>query len=181
MPIRRLAPAALIAALIALLGATASAQFGNPFKKIPKAPSLPSAPVHPPKHTFKCSQIDEAMVDKFLKGKDARRKVEDEEAAKASQNQSGGQNAEAKQAGADAVQSAASAANLPFGHGSSGSNSKADKAERDASGLDDMQLAGFVECCIGVLHDEAQVLSQTPQSSMEAILKRESELSKVCK
>ncbi len=176
MPLRRLASAAFIAALIAVVGTTARAQFGNPFKKIPKAPSIPSSPVHAPKHTFKCSDIDEVMVDKFLKGKDARHKVEDEEAANASQT-----NAEAKQAGADAVQSAASAANLPFGHHSNGANSKADKAERDASGLDDMQLAGFAECCIGVLHDEAQVLSQTPQSSMEAILNREGELSKVCK
>jgi len=180
MPVRRLASAALIAALIALLGATTSAQFGNPFKKIPKAPSLPSAPVHPPKHTFKCSQIDEAMVDKFLKGKDARRKVEDEEAAEAKDKKTGG-NAEAKEAEADALHSAADAANLPFGHGSSGSNSKADKAERDASGLDPDQLAGFVECCIGVLHDEAVVLSQTPLTSMDAIMKREGELSKVCK
>jgi len=179
MPIRRLASATLIAALIALLGATASAQFGNPFKKIPKAPSLPSAPVHPPKHTFKCSQIDDAMVDKFLKGKDARKKVEDEEAVEAKGNTGG--NAEVKQAEADALQSAAGAANLPFGHGSSGSNSKADKAEREASGLDADQLAGFVECCIGVLHDEAVVLSQTPLTSMDAIMKREGELSKECK
>jgi len=180
MRMRRLVSATFAAALIAVVGPTVSAQFGNPFKKIPKAPSLPAAPVHPPKHTFKCSQIDDALVDKFLKGKDARKKVEDEEAAEAKDKKTGG-NAEAKEAEADALHSAADAANLPFGHSSSGSNSKADKAERDASGLDDMQLAGFVECCIGVLHDEAQVLSQTPQSSMEAILKRESELSKVCK
>ena len=179
MPIRRLASAALGAALIALVGTTAGAQFGH--LKIPKAPSLPSSPVKAPKQAFKCSQIDEAMVDKFLKGRDARKKVEDEEAANVSQNQSSGQNAEAKQAGADAVQSAASAANLPFGHHSNGANSKADKAERDASGLDNDQLAGFVECCIGVLHDDAVVLSQTPLTSMDAIMKRETELSKECK
>jgi hypothetical protein len=178
MPIRRLASAALVAGLVALLGGTGSAQF-NPFKKLPKAPPLPNAPVHPPKHTFKCSEIDDALVDKFLKGRDARKKVEDEEAATA--NQTGGKNAEAKEAGTLAVSSAAGAANIPFGRGSSVSKSKADKAEEDTSGLDRDQLAAFAECCIGVLHDEAQVLSQTPQSSMEAILKREGELSKVCK
>ena len=175
---RRLVSGVLLAALIALVGTTAGAQFGH--LKIPKAPSLPSSPVKAPKHTFKCSEIDDAMVDRFLKGRNARKKAEESEAMKASQNQAGGTDAEAKEAASDAAQSTAAAANLPFGNNSRGT-SKADKAERDASGLDDIRLAGFVECCIGVLHDEAQVLSQTPQSSMEAILKREGELSKECR
>ena len=179
MPVRRLMSAALLAALIALAGTTARGQFHG--LKIPKAPSFPSAPVKTPKPTFKCSQIDDALVDKFLKGRDARKKVEDEEAAKANQTQSNGQNAEAKQAETDALQSAADAANLPFGRSSTGANSKAAKAERDASGLDDVQLAGFVECCIGVLHDEAVILSQTPSASMDAIMKRKGELSNECK
>jgi hypothetical protein len=71
---------------------------------------LPSSPVHPPKHTFKCSEIDDALVDKFLKGTDARKKVEDEEAANA--NQAGEKNAEAKEAGTVALSSAAGAVNV---------------------------------------------------------------------
>ena len=177
MPNRRLVSGALIATLVALVGGTASAQFGH--FKIPKAPSLPSVPVNVPKHEFKCSDIDEAMVDKFLKGRDARKKAEADESA--NQSQPGGSNAEAKEAGTVVLSSAAGAVNVPFGHNSSGNNSKADKAERDASGLNDMQLAGFVESCIGALHDEAQVLSQMPKASLEAVLNREDELSKECK
>lgn len=167
MPNGRLVSGALLAALVALVGTSARAQLHG--FKIPKLP----------KHVFKCSEIDGALVDKFLKGRDARNKVLEQEAANA--NQAGGSNAEAKEAASEALDAAVSAKGVSFSHSSNGHHSKADKAERDASGMDDVKLAGFVECCIGALHDDAQVLSQMPKSSLQAILDREGELSKQCK
>jgi len=67
MPIRRLASTALAAALIATLGATASAQFGNILKKA--KPSVPGAKAaaDPPPQSFSCEQLDESLIDKAVK------------------------------------------------------------------------------------------------------------------
>jgi hypothetical protein len=85
MPIRRLASATIVAALVALVGATASAQFGNILKKVPKPPSVPgtkaAAAASPKGPDF--SNINDALVDKVLKGYDAWQKVHDDELAKA--------------------------------------------------------------------------------------------------
>jgi type IV secretory pathway VirB10-like protein len=179
MSIRRFVAGALVSSVIASVGPTASAQLGGLLKKVPKAPSLPAAPA-PPKHSFECSQIDEALVDKFLKGQEARKKVQDEEAAKGKGSETSGEQGEAQKAEADALRSAADAANVPFGHGKSGADKKADKAEQDITGLDDYQRGVFVECCIGVLRQDAGVVSQTPAKSRDALTKRADELKVAC-
>jgi hypothetical protein len=84
MPIRRLAAALAVAALVATIGATASAQFGSVLKGIHKgATAKPAAPAPAPKPTLECGQIDEAMLDRYLKALALRKKVYGEEVAKA--------------------------------------------------------------------------------------------------
>ena len=82
MPIRRLASAAVVA-LVALAGATGSAQFRLP-RKISK-PSLPGVKTETPASQKgpDCSNIDDALVDKVLKADAIRQKVYDDEVAKA--------------------------------------------------------------------------------------------------
>jgi hypothetical protein len=98
MPIRRLASTALAAALIATLGATASAQFGNILKKA--KPSVPGAKAaaDPPPQSFSCEQLDESLIDKAVKAH--QNSIYDSEVAKANAKRA---QADAKKAQADAL------------------------------------------------------------------------------
>jgi hypothetical protein len=73
---RRLASASLAAALVAALGLTADAQFGNPLKKL-KPPSLPgrSAPATPAPPQPGYEPITEEEIAKFLKAMQIQRDV----------------------------------------------------------------------------------------------------------
>jgi hypothetical protein len=88
MPIRRLTSAAVVAAFLAVLGASATAQVPGVLKRISKAASTgpktpPPAPVTAPKPTITCSQITGDMLDQFLKGQAAWKATHDAEIAKA--------------------------------------------------------------------------------------------------
>ena len=104
MSIRRLALTPLIvAAFLAVIG-TVNAQFPK-IPKVPKA-SLPGAktadpaPPTPATRGFSCSQVNEDLINKFLKAQDAKKKAYDEEMAKSEAVMA---KARAKQAEADAL------------------------------------------------------------------------------
>ena len=100
MPIRRLASAVFVAALIAFVGATASAHFGDILKKLPEGPTPSTPPAAPAMNTLDCSKIDDALVDKAIKGNQAGKKISDDEVAKAKAKKA---QADAKKAQADAL------------------------------------------------------------------------------
>jgi hypothetical protein len=97
---RRLASAALVAALVALFGGTAGAQF--PKLRVPKVPSVPGVKTAPASssNTLDFSNIDDAFVDKAVKGCNAWQNVHDAEVAKANAKTA---EAKAKTAQADAL------------------------------------------------------------------------------
>ena len=104
MSIRRLALTPLIvAAFLAVIG-TVNAQFPK-IPKVPKA-SLPGAktpdpaPPTPATRGFSCSQVNEDLINKFLKAQEAKKKAYDEEMAKSEAVMA---KARAKQAEADAL------------------------------------------------------------------------------
>lgn len=82
MPIRRLASAALVAAFVAFVGATATAQFRLPKGLKPSVPGVKAAAPSSPKGPD-CTKVDDASVDRFLKGYDAWKKAHDAEVAAA--------------------------------------------------------------------------------------------------
>jgi hypothetical protein len=75
--VSRLAYASSLAALVALLGLTADAQFGNPLKKIPKPPSVPgsSSPATPAPPRPGNESITEEEIAKFIKAMRVQREV----------------------------------------------------------------------------------------------------------
>lgn len=76
MTVPRLVYASIVAGLLALLGVTADAQFGNPLKKL-KPPSLPgrSAPATPARPQPGYEPITEEEIAKFLKAMQVQRDV----------------------------------------------------------------------------------------------------------
>jgi len=100
MAIRRLASASLVAVLVALVGATASAQFGNILKKAPKPPTPGATPTAAASKTLECSQIDDNLVNKAVEGSQNAKKASDAELAKANAKKA---EATAKKAQADGL------------------------------------------------------------------------------
>ena len=91
MPIRRLTSAALVAALIAIVGFVASAhtQLPGAGAKIPtlgKKAATAAKPSAPPKMITHCESMDGSLIDKFIKAQEIRDKVYSDEVAKANAN-----------------------------------------------------------------------------------------------